>query len=186
MTARFRLNIAADYLLAGGVVAYPTEAVYGIGCLPLEIGAVARILALKGRSKRKGLILVAAEFEQLAPYVTLPGGPIAAEIVSSWPGPVTWILPARRNVPDYLTGGRDTLAVRVTAHPATAELCTRAASPLVSTSANRTGRAPARSGLAVHRQLGSALDHIYVGTLGDSAQPTLIRDAESGRVLRGT
>jgi L-threonylcarbamoyladenylate synthase len=184
MTARYRLNVAADYILAGGVVAYPTEAVYGIGCLPLDEEAVARVVAIKGRSATKGLILIAADLAQLSDFVTLPDGPPRAEIESGWPGPVTWVLPARPGVPALLTGGRDTLAVRVTAHPFACYLSARVGSPLVSTSANRTGRPPARSALAVRTHLGRALDHVIAGPLGREGRPTTIRDGLTGKVLR--
>jgi len=178
------MNQAASVLLAGGVVAYPTEAVYGLGCLPLEVEAVYRILALKRRAPQKGLILVAAGLDQLSPFVTLPREPIRATVLASWPGPVTWILPARELVPAWLTGGRDTLAVRVTAHPVARYLAARTGSPIVSTSANVTGRAPLRSALAVRRAFGAELDAIVAGPLGGSSRPTEIRDGRTGRTLR--
>jgi L-threonylcarbamoyladenylate synthase len=185
MSGRFRLDVAAAWLRVGGVVAYPTEAVYGVGCLPLDEQAVARVIAIKGRRAAKGLIVIAAELDQIAELVQLPSDPqLADQVVSSWPGPVTWVLPARPGVRGLLTGGRDTLAVRVTAHPQARELCRRADSALVSTSANRAGRPPARSALAVRRRLGSQVDFVYAGRLGDAPNPTTIRDGRSGQVLR--
>jgi L-threonylcarbamoyladenylate synthase len=184
MLARQRLDCAARCLLAGGVIAYPTEAVFGLGCRPLDLDAVARIIAIKGRSARKGLILIAAELAQLTPYVELPAGPRRDEILATWPGPVTWVLPARHPVPALLSGGRRTLAVRVTAHPEARYLCARANSALVSTSANRAGRRPARTPLEVRVRLGAAVDHICAGRVGDLTRPTTIRDGATGRVLR--
>ena len=184
MASIHNMNRAARILGAGGVIAYPTEAVYGLGCLPLEVGAVARILALKGRAASKGLILIAAAFDQLAPYVSLPRGSIRDEIFASWPGPVTWVVPVRSFVPRWLTGGRDTLAVRVTDHPVASYLASRAGSALVSTSANRSGRTPARTALGVRRAFGDALDAVLVGPLGAATRPTEIRDARTGATLR--
>jgi L-threonylcarbamoyladenylate synthase len=184
MLSRQRLDRAARCLLAGGIVAYPTEAVYGLGCLPFTLDAVARILALKGRSARKGLILIACSVEQLEPFVALADAPRRDEILASWPGPVTWVLPSRRDVPSLLTGGRNTLAVRVTAHPEARYLCERTGSALVSTSANRAGRRPARSTLEVRARLGRSVDVICGGRVGDLARPTTIRDAATGNVLR--
>lgn len=178
------MNRAASVLLAGGVIAYPTEAVYGLGCLPLELDAVGRVLELKGRAIDKGLILVAAAVDQLEPFVTLPAEPIRTTLLASWPGPVTWVLPAHAFVPAWLTGGRDTLAVRVTAHPVARYLAARTQSPLVSTSANRTGHPPLRSVLAVRRAFGAELDDIVTGPLGESPRPTEIRDGLTGRTLR--
>jgi L-threonylcarbamoyladenylate synthase len=179
-----QLERAARILLAGGVVAYPTEAVYGLGCLPLCRDAVLRILAIKQRAWRKGLILIAADVSQLRPLVRLPEGPMRGAVLASWPGPVTWTLRARPGVPRWLSGGRPTLAVRVTAHPLASALCRRAGSALVSTSANRSGHPPIKSAARLRCVLGSAVDYTLAGPLGSSAGPTEIRDGRSGTTLR--
>jgi L-threonylcarbamoyladenylate synthase len=184
VTGWLQIDRAARCIVAGGVVAYPTEAVYGIGCLPFDELALDRIIALKRRDAGKGLIVVAATIEQLEPLAELPGGEIGRALQASWPGPVTWIVPARRDLPPALTGGRETIAVRVSSHPIVARLCRRTGSALVSTSANRSGHPPARSALAVRRALGPALDCVLSGPLGGGARPTEIRDAATGRVLR--
>jgi len=175
---------AARIVRAGGVVAYPTEAVFGLGCLPDDRAAVLRLLALKRRSWRKGLIVIGANLAQLERYVDLPPEPLRSEILSSWPGPVTWVLPAKPGAPRWVSGGRDTLAVRWTAHPIAKRLCERAGSALVSTSANVTRRPPHRRLLRLRRDLGSGVDYVLPGELGGLAQPTVIRDARSGRTLR--
>ncbi len=179
-----RLQRAADVLLMGGIVAYPTEAVYGLGCMPLDRAAIARLLAIKNRPVDKGLILIAADFGQLADMVNLPEPPLDAAVRDSWPGPITWLLSAAEWVPRWLTGDSDKLAVRVTDHPLAAELCLRCGSPLVSTSANRAGRPPLRSPLAVRRQLGEQIDWVLAGPLGGQARPSQIRDGITGAVVR--
>jgi L-threonylcarbamoyladenylate synthase len=179
-----RLQRAADLLLMGGIVAYPTEAVYGLGCMPLDRAAITRLLAIKSRPMDKGLILIAANFGQLADMVSLPGPPLDRAVQDSWPGPVTWLLSAAEWVPHWLTGDSDKLAVRVTDHPLAAELCLRCGSPLVSTSANRAGRPPLRSPLAVRRQLGEEIDGVLVGPLGGQARPSQIRDGVTGEIVR--
>jgi L-threonylcarbamoyladenylate synthase len=179
-----RLRHVVRLLRTGGVIAYPTEAVYGLGCDPDDEIAVRRILALKRRPAAKGLILIAADFEQLKPYLLPPGDAELDRIRAVWPGPVTWLLPARPEVPRWLRGDHETLAVRVTAHPLSAELCRAFGKPLVSTSANRAGRPPARTALAVRRQLGRGVDLVLNGRLGASARPSEIRDLASGRVIR--
>lgn len=171
-------------MLAGGVIAYPTEAVYGLGCLPGERRAVARVLRIKRRSWRKGLLLIAAELEQLEPLIRLPEEPMRAEVLRSWPGPVTWVVRATPAVPAWITGGRNTVAVRVTNHPLARALCRRVGQPLVSTSANVSRRAPHTGPLRLRRELGPEVDYVLPGALGAAGRPTAIRDGATGRVLR--
>lgn len=181
---RLRLRIAARVVRAGGLIAYPTEAVYGLGCDPRNESAVIRLLTLKRRSIRKGLILIAADFAQLEPFLQPLTPPDRARLATTWPGPQTWLIPARTTVPRWLRGRYDTLAVRVTAHPLAAALCRACGHPLVSTSANRSGRPPARTAPAVRRQLGNSLDHLLPGPTGGAAKPTAIRDLRTGQIVR--
>jgi L-threonylcarbamoyladenylate synthase len=183
-TTSWHLRQAALTIRAGGVVAYPTEAVYGLGCDPLNAEAVRRIFQLKGRRFTKGVILIAADYSQLAPFVAPLDAAELAQIHASWPGPNTWIMPAADQLPHWLNGGLETIAVRVTAHPLSAALCRTSGMPLVSTSANPAGLRPARSALSVRRYFGDELDMIVNGTLGDQARPSRIRDARSGAILR--
>ena len=176
---------AALALAAGGVVGYPTEAVYGLGCDPLDPMAFARLLALKGRALHKGVILIASDREQLAPYLAPMSPEQRAELDATWPGPVTWLIRAQPWVPRWLTGGRDTLAVRVTGHPLAAALCDEFAGPIVSTSANRSGSPPARTALRTRFLFGNRLDHIVAGPTGGRKQPSQIRDLASGALIRG-
>jgi len=182
---QLRLHAVARTIHAGGIVAYPTEAVYGLGCDPCNEQAVRRLLALKRRPMYKGLILIAADFAQLAPFLQPLAPADQARLAATWPGPYTWLIPARTDTPRWLRGRHDTLAVRVTAHPLAAALCRACGHPLVSTSANRSGRPPARTALAVRRQLGCDLDDLLPGLTGGAAQPTEIRDLRTGRVARG-
>jgi len=177
--------MARDLLRAGGVLAYATEGVFGIGCDPCHGAALARVVALKGRSAAKGLILIAADQEQAFRHACVPPDEVLARLGATWPGPVTWVLPARPGLSPLVTGGRDTVAVRVTAHPQAAALCRAFGGALVSTSANRSGRRPARTALAVRRALGGAVDAVLPGRVGGAAGPSTIRDAASGEVLRG-
>lgn len=180
----FRLRAAARVLRNGGLVAYPTEAVYGLGCDPLNPEAVLRLLALKRRPLEKGLILIAAEFTQLLPYVGVLPGALEDKVHATWPGPVTWLLPVDDTVPRWLRGNNDSLAVRVTAHPTATALCRAFGGAIVSTSANIGGRAPARSALAVQRIFGQQIDCILHASLGGRERPTEIRDGRSDRIVR--
>ena len=180
---RFALRRAARMLAAGGVIAYPTEAVYGLGCDPLDAQAVGRLLAIKQRPVEKGLILIASHFSQLRPFVQTPTPDIRQRLDASWPGPVTWLLPANPATPRWLRGVHPSIAVRVTAHPLAAALCATFGGAIVSTSANPAGRPPARSALQARIRC-PGVDLIIPGATGPLVQPTTIRDAMSGRVLR--
>jgi L-threonylcarbamoyladenylate synthase len=184
VTRPLAISLAARTLRAGGVIAYPTEAVFGLGCLPRNRAAVMRLLAVKRRSWRKGLILIAADVAQLAAYVVLPPEPQRSAVLESWPGPHTWILEARRGTPRWITGGRPAVAVRVTEHACARELCRRVRGALVSTSANLSRRPPHRRLLALRRDLGRRVDYVLAGELGGAQRPTTIRDGRTGEVLR--
>ena len=179
----FHLTLAIKTLNQGGIIAYPTEAVFGLGCIPEDVYSVARILALKGRSVRKGLILVAASLEQLDAYVDYPDNDLRQQIRASWPGPVTWVLPATANVPGWISGYQDTVAVRVSAHPVVQALC-KEAGVIVSTSANPARKTPATNSFKIRSYFGNEIDYILSGNTGGKELPTEIRDAISGKVLR--
>lgn len=180
----FHLRTARRVLLDGGIIAYPTEAVYGLGCDPNDAAAVLRLLDLKQRSWKKGLILIASHRHQLDPWLEPIGLSMEQELEKCWPGPVTWLLPARPEVPVWLRGEHTTLAVRVTAHPQAAALCDVFGGAIVSTSANLAGHRAARSALQLQREMGEQIDYILHGEVGDQLKPTEIRDAATGRVVR--
>ena len=182
MTWDWRVGPAAAALRRGAVIAHATEAVIGLAALARNAAGARRIRELKRRPRDKSFIVVAASTLQLAGLVSLEV-PLRAEIDASWPGPHTWILPAARFAPRWLVSKNDDIAVRVTAHPQMSALC-RLAGPIVSTSANPSGRRPARSQFQVRRYFGGGVDHYLAGTLGGAARPTSIRDGRSGRVLR--
>jgi L-threonylcarbamoyladenylate synthase len=183
-TPSWQLRQAARYFWLGGLIAYPTEAVYGLGCNPLDKDAVQRLLKLKQRPVDKGLILIASDFDQLRPFIIEPSQEIMAPVFKSWPGPATWLLPAASMTPEWITGKHSTIAARITAHPLAAELCRACNSPLISTSANVTGCQPAKSPLMLRKQLYGQIDFILHGKTGSLKQPTPIQDALSGALIR--
>ncbi len=174
-----------EVLASDGVVAYPTEGVWGLGCLPDCLDAVQRILDLKRRPAHKGLILVAAEPEQLSPWIDWGALPLdrLSEILGTWPGPTTWVLPCYSHVSPLLRGKFDTLAVRVSAHPVVRELCLRHG-PLVSTSANHAGRRAAKTELQVRQWFNNEIDAVIPGKLGGRKGPSEIRDGLTGERFR--
>ncbi len=175
------LEHAARILKQGGLVAYATEYCFGLGCDPMNERAVARLLRAKRRPAAKGLILIAAAIDQLAPYVAAT----PAHVAATWPGPYTWLLEPRASVPHWITGAHPRIAVRVTAHAQAAALCRRAGMAIVSTSANRAGQHPARSHREVLRRFGMDIDYVLPGRVGDLDAPTPIRDAVTGGSIRG-
>lgn len=180
----YRLSAACRTLRAGGVIAYPTEAVWGLGCAPRHTEALKALLAIKGRDGDKGLILVASDASQFAEL--LEGLPDAQRncLAASWPGPVTWLVPHLDRVHPLVRGRFSTVALRVSAHPRVAALCARFGGPVVSTSANPQGRPPAKDVRTVRRYFGGTLDYVLTGALGGASNPSEIRDLASGRVLR--
>ena len=179
----WHITQASRHLARGGVIAYPTESVYGLGCNPWDAQAVGRILKLKRRDPNKGLIIVAATIEQLESLIDLSPEVPMATVMSSWPGPVTWVLPVKHSVPVWLRGMQGGIAVRVSALPVVQALC-RSTGLLVSSSANPEGYLPAKTAHRVRAYFGNQLDYILPGPTGGSETPTEIRHAISGRLLR--
>lgn len=178
-------NVVAA-LHRGGVIAYPTEGVWGLGCDPRDEAAVLRLLALKQRDVAKGLILIASSEAQLAPFIdtaSLAASQLA-EVRASWPGPNTWILPASKDAPRWITGAHDGIAVRVTAHPLVRGLCDGFGGALVSTSANIASEPSPRTRAELDPRIVAGVDAVTEGETLGRAQPSTIRDARSGVVLR--
>ncbi|MGM0571068.1 L-threonylcarbamoyladenylate synthase [Marinobacter sp.] len=168
-----------------GVIAYPTEAVWGLGCNPWSEFAVDTILALKQRPRHKGLILVAASVEQVRFLLDPLPARLRQRAEQHWPGPVTCVLPdLAQQVPQWVRGDHDSIAVRVSAHPLVQRLCRAAGMPLVSTSCNPAGRAPARTPWQVNRYFPAGIDLMVSGTLGHARRPTTIIDITTGQTLR--
>ena len=189
MTARlssWRLDHVVKQIGKGAVIAYPTEGVWGLGCSPFSLSAVSRILNLKHRSWEQGLILVAATIEQLTPFLTGLPEELLAVLEREWPGPVTYLVPDNGYCPLWIKGKHDSVALRVSSHPVIHDLCQRLQSPLVSTSANFSGRKPAIGALQVRRNFPQGVDAIVPGAVGDSHHKVSeIRDLVSGSIIRG-
>ncbi len=180
-----RVQEAVAVLRQGGLIAYPTEAVYGLGCDPFNRPAVEKLCKIKQRSVDQGLVLIAADFQQIANLIAPLPEAVIKSVLSSWPGPYTWVIPSAEIVPRWIRGMHPSIALRVTAHPLAAVLCRVFGGALVSTSANPHGMAPAKNAADVAAMFGAELDLILEGQLGGLAQPTPIRDAMTGAVIRG-
>lgn len=183
MVNRWRVLKAAQEVRAGAVIAYPTEAVWGLGCDPWNEEAVDRLLAIKNRSVDKGLILVADNIRQFDfLFEDFPQEWID-RMSSTWPGPNTWLVPHQNLLPEWVTGVHDTVALRVSDHPQVRDLCSMVG-PLISTSANPQGRPAARTRLRVEQYFRGQIDLILGGQLGGRKNPSVIRDLATGKVIR--
>ncbi|WP_133130860.1 L-threonylcarbamoyladenylate synthase [Legionella yabuuchiae] len=173
---------ARELMNQGEVIAYPTEAVFGLGCDPFNETAVAQLLRLKNRESSKGFILLISSWEQLS-ELTAPIPDLAMrKVQETWPGPVTWIFPRAESIPDWITGERDTLAIRMSAHPVAKALSF--AGPLISTSANLSGQDPAKSVEQLAQQFPEGIAGIVSGELGHEPSPTKIYEVLTGKRLR--
>lgn len=170
----------------GGIIAYPTEAVFGLGCDPTSQAAVEKLLSIKQRPIEKGLILLAANYSQLLPFVddSLIPQDKRFSVLSRWPDGITQVLPANADVPAFLTGKFSSIAVRVTSQPDVVALCNEVNGPIVSTSANLTGHEPARTASDVKQNLGELVDFIVEGDTLGFTQPSKIIDGLTGEVFR--
>lgn len=180
----FRIRVAAAIVAHEGVIAYPTEAVWGLGCDPFSATAVRRILTLKKRPESKGLILIAASALQFEWLIHDLPAQYLALLRASWPGPTTWLVPHKGRVPAWICGEHETVALRVSAHPTVRALCAACDGPLVSTSANQAGKREARYLFQVFRQFRDQLDYVAPGLVGGNRRASEIRDVVTNKVLR--
>ncbi len=166
---------------SGGVFAYPTEAVYGLGCDPDNEAAVLKLLKVKQRPVSKGLILVAADFSQVEKYVKEI---TPAQLPFTKPSATTFIFPAKESAPKWITGDFDSIAIRISKHPLVKDLCESLNSTIVSTSANLSGQDPLKDSNLVVTVFDKIIDAVLIGELGNAEKPSTIRDSISGKTIR--
>ena len=184
-TTQNNYDDVAEVLKRGGVIAYPTESCFGLGCDPRDHSAVRRILQIKRRCKSKGLILVSDNFSRFRPFIAGVPETFRETVLASWPGPNTWLLPTRPGVSSWLKGDYQTLAVRVSNDKTVRGICRAAKMAIVSSSANRSGKPSLRTYEQVKLSLGKEVDYVVPGTIGMQTSPSRIRDGLTGEVIRG-
>jgi len=175
-----------DIFCQGGVFAYPTEAVFGLGCDPDNDNAIQKLLSIKQRSAEKGLILLAGDYSQLLPYIdeeVLPEN-IRLKYSLDWPVGVTFIYPAKNKLSTLLTGKFNSIAVRITTQPDVVALCKQVNMPIVSTSANLSGKSPVMLWQDIDPLLVKQLDLVIKGQTLNYSQPSKIIDVLTGNVIR--
>lgn len=168
----------------GGIIAYPTESVYGLGCDPFNEAAVRKLAQLKQRALHKGFIVIASNWQQIEALIAPLSDEQMQRLKASWPGPITWVCPCSTMVPAYLRGEHVGIAVRITDHPVARAICDGLQQAIISTSANISDHAPARNATALKTMFGDAIDLIIEGEVGGSQKPTPIRDMMSGHYWR--
>ena len=178
------VKTAATKLQQGGVIAYPTEHCFGLGCDPKNQDAVKRLLKIKQRKPDQGLILVASSIQQIELYVDLDNSPMLNEIKKSWPGHVTWLLASKAKTPNLISGKHSTIAVRQTKHPIVIQLCDLFGGAIVSTSANRHAQAELMDTEQVIKEFGLDVDCVLDGLVGKEVKSSNIRDGISGATIR--
>lgn len=184
MKSGAELNAAISALRAGGVIACPTESVWGLSCDPDNDEALAHLMRMKARDPAKGVILVAANIQQFQPWLNQLPLALHAPLAASWPGPNTWLVPDNGRSHGLVRGAHQCVALRVTDHPLMKALCEAFGGPLVSTSANRAGEPSAMSAQDVTAIFGDEVAAVVAGELGGNPRPSTIRDLATGKVLR--
>ncbi len=175
---------AAKVISAGGVIAYPTEYCFGLGCDPRYTSAVQKLLSIKQRKAEQGVILIAADLDQVRCYADLNEIALLDQVLASWPGPNTWLLPCLPNVSEMIRGKHETIAMRIPNNEFCLRLLGHYGHPIVSTSANRSGQKEHLSAATLRNDLGVECDYIVDYPVGGATQASTIRHASTGHTLR--
>lgn len=184
MVSEKQLNQAVDTVKSGGIIAYPTESVYGLGCNPFDEKAVKNLLLLKKRNVNKGLILIASHVRQILPLIKPIESNDLARALKTWPGHHTWIFPKSKFVPTWISGHYNSVAIRVSNHPVVIQLCQKLNSPLVSSSANISKQGVLNSIKDIKSLFGDKIGFYVAASTGKEANPSTIRDAHSNTIIR--
>ncbi len=184
---RDAIEEAATWIRDGGVIAIPTDTLYGIAADPFNPRAVARIFEVKGRDADQALPLVAADLAQVVRQI----GPLTESarrlVTRFWPGPLTLLAPAPPRLADGVTGGTGRVGVRVPAFAVTRAVCAAVGHPITATSANISGQAPPADPDLVERSLGDRLDYLLDTGCTPGGLPSTIVDVtgDAPRLVRG-
>ena len=183
MASLWHISEAAASIEAGGVIACPAEAVWGLSCDPWNLSAVAFLCEMKQRALSKGVIVASGDVAHFAPLLDALDDDGRSRVLSSWPGPVTWLVPNRGYFPSWVTGESNEVAIRVTSAPALSCLCRELGGPVVTTSANWAGAQPAKHLFQVRRYFGSEIA-VVPGEVDLAGKPSTIKRIKTGEVLR--
>jgi len=178
-------SAVSTVIKSGGVIAYPTETVWGLGCDPWNKAAVYKLLRIKQRPAEKGLIIVAADVLQVAPLLQSLSAAQHRQFCTPAEQATTWLIPDEQQwIPAWVKGAYSTVAVRISQHPVVQQLCRALDQPIISTSANVSGQKTIRTSEEIHSLFGNKLDMILQGKTGETQSPSLIVDLISGKIIR--
>ncbi|MDH5387275.1 MAG: L-threonylcarbamoyladenylate synthase [Gammaproteobacteria bacterium] len=183
MASHFAIQYAAHQIHHGGVIVYPTETVYGLGCDPMNLAAITYLNTLKQRERGKGLILIGHTLDLFEDYVaSLSDG--QKKQISQTDEPTSWIVKAKDSLPDWLTNSQRTVAIRITQHPVVSELCQQLGHPIVSTSANPRGKKTCRNALQAHKYFHDKVDAILIDDRHLSGRASTIKRLDNLSTVR--
>ncbi|VAW34577.1 Threonylcarbamoyl-AMP synthase [hydrothermal vent metagenome] len=178
------INLAVAAVRTGGIIAYPTESVFGLGCDPFNQQAVTQLLSLKQRPVNQGLILIASHIQQILSLIQPKQPQDLARALKTWPGHCTWIFPKSTLVPTWISGDYDTVAIRVSNHPVVVQLCKQLNHALVSTSANISNQNSLNSIKDIKATFGDKIQFYLDAPIGNEQKPSTICDAHSLKAIR--
>ena len=184
MISNSHLNRVINVIKSGGIIAYPTESVFGLGCDPFNQKAVKQLLLLKQRPVEKGLILIASHIDQILSLIRPQKANDLARALKTWPGHHTWVFPKSDRAPSWITGNYNSLAVRLSKHPTVLQLCNRLGHALVSTSANISNQQDLNSIKAIKLTFGDKIQCYIDAPTGNKKMPSTIRDAHTLKIIR--
>ena len=171
------------HLKSGEVIGYPTEAVYGIGCDPWNQSSVEKIAKIKGRENSKTFLMVASSIDQLTDLIDI--STLSRQVTSSWPGHTTWLIKAKENVPYWLQDEQtNKVGIRISNHPLVRELCNKFGKPIISTSANISGKEEIKNQQEFMKIFSSDINYLVDGDLGDYDKASMIIDMQTNKKIR--
>lgn len=183
MTSQFAIRLAAHHVRHNGIIIYPTETVYGLGCDPNSFYAVNNLNTLKQRDNHSGFLLLASNIQQLSEYITTPNQQ-ELERINSTDAPTSWVTFAGKNTPPWLVSADGTIGFRITKHTVSKALCEKLKHPIISTSANIKGGTPVTNTLQCHQLFAESIDYLLTSNLERSERPSVIRNLSTGEQLR--
>jgi len=172
MATDFCIRHAAHIIRNGGIIAYPTDTVYGLGCDPYNVDAVKKINQIKQRPTKKHFILLASDIQLVQPL--FDSSDSQKRLITENTEPTSWVVEASSNVPDWLTNNSGTITIRISQHPVIKKLCSALDRPIISTSANISGKSPAKTGLELHQFFHNKVDKILLASQSLSTKPSKI------------
>ncbi len=183
MLTRWRLQCIDQALTQGGIIAYPTESVYGLGCDPEQPLALERLLNVKRRSFHKGLIILISNIDQALPYIQPLNEQQTRLILKNNARATTWLIPRSDHLPELLYGQSDRIAIRLTRHPIAKSICDYTDKALVSTSCNLSGKPPMKYAFEARNKMSAHIDQVVAGEC-EQQSPSKIIDLLTGNIIR--